>query len=86
MDLISFYLQDGTETTNELAIGNIACTMEYDEIPLENMKWLEVPLQQLQIKAVLGRGQFGEVAKGEITEADGAVTVCAVKTLRGQNL
>ena len=56
---------------------------DYDEVEIPNSAWREINRKQLSIHNILGSGQFGEVAKGDLTEEDGAVVPCAVKTLKG---
>ena len=58
-------------------------TLDYDEVEIPNVAWREINRKQLSIHKILGSGQFGEVAKGELTEEDGTVVPCAVKTLKG---
>ncbi|KAL9950782.1 hypothetical protein ACROYT_G043342 [Oculina patagonica] len=44
--------------------------------------WREIPRERITLGKVLGEGEFGMVVKGELTEDDGHITHCAVKTLK----
>jgi len=47
------------------------------------LPWREIPRDRLTLGTILGEGEFGMVVKGELTEDDGHVTLCAVKKVKG---
>ena len=58
----------------------------YDDVVVENPAWREISKSDLIIQKVLGAGQFGEVARGELQEDDGRKVICAVKTIKGKHV
>ena len=55
----------------------------YESVIVENPAWREISKSKVIIQKVLGAGQFGEVARGELLEDDGRKVICAVKTIKG---
>ena len=58
----------------------------YENVVVENPAWREISKSNLTIQKVLGAGQFGEVARGELLEDDGRKVICAVKTIKGKHV
>ena len=69
--------RDGyAQISDETPCGDITTQNE------ASFSWPEIPRDRIVLGNTLGEGEFGMVVKGELTEDDGRITHCAVKTLK----
>ena len=69
----------------ERKVKGIKFSYTNDAFKPAEVKWREIPYEDINLLNELGSGAFGVVYKGELARDKCDATPCAVKALKGEN-